>query len=174
MVPLRWKPHPSCLMTVRASTLSLHAGEVCFPGGRPEEGDESLYRTACREAEEELGIAGSIPLGELSNVPLYTSDYRLFPFVEHVEQRELRPAEAEVAEVLELSIPALFAMESFHAIHSNHETIEILCPIFEWDDYPIFGGTAFVLYELLAVVAKLTGKALPPLKTGKYAWSDLI
>ena len=43
------------LFEVRAGTLRRQPGEVCFPGGKMEEG-ESPAACALREAEEELGI----------------------------------------------------------------------------------------------------------------------
>ncbi|MDF1523224.1 MAG: CoA pyrophosphatase, partial [Trueperaceae bacterium] len=43
------------LFTVRASGLARHAGQVAFPGGRLEAG-EDVVATAIREAEEEVGL----------------------------------------------------------------------------------------------------------------------
>jgi len=174
LVPLLWAPDPRCILTVRAPQLSLHAGEVSFPGGRPDESDADLYATALREASEELGIEGSTPLGELSSVPLYTSDYRLFPFVNELSSPDLRPNPGEVSAVLEIPLAALFGQASFHAIQSHYDGAEILCPIFEWDDAAIFGGTAFVLYELINIIASMTQRPSPPLVTGKYDWTDLL
>jgi len=45
-----------CLLTVRPSHMRSHAGEVCFPGGKVEEG-ETVVQTAMREAWEEIGLA---------------------------------------------------------------------------------------------------------------------
>ena len=44
-----------------------HGGQLAFPGGRHDEGDESLLATALREAEEEIGLrpADVEILGEL-------------------------------------------------------------------------------------------------------------
>jgi coenzyme A diphosphatase NUDT7 len=44
------------ILTQRSSKLRKHAGEVCFPGGKREEGDANDVATALREAQEELGI----------------------------------------------------------------------------------------------------------------------
>ncbi len=147
---------------------------MSFPGGRPEEGDEDLYHTARREAAEELGIRESTPLGELSNIPLYTSDYRLFPFVDHLSCGEFEPNPGEVAAVFEIPFSRLFSDSPLHAIASHHGGHNLLCPIFEWEGSTIFGGTAFVLYELLTIVSSITGRAIPPFETGKYAWTDLL
>lgn len=51
------------LLTKRAATLRLHAGEYCFPGGRIEPGELPLD-TALRELEEETSLrAGAIAIG---------------------------------------------------------------------------------------------------------------
>ena len=45
------------VLTRRAAHLKKHAGQIAFPGGRVDEGDESLVATALREAQEEIGLA---------------------------------------------------------------------------------------------------------------------
>jgi 8-oxo-dGTP pyrophosphatase MutT (NUDIX family) len=116
LVPLVWRGDDvDCVLTVRSRQLRTHGGEVSFPGGRPE-GDESLDATALREAREELGIAEAEILGELSSVPLYTSDFRLFPFVAAIADAPLTPSPDEVAEVLTVSLGELLARDHFDAI----------------------------------------------------------
>lgn len=43
----------------RSSLLTHHAGEICFPGGMRDEGDETPLVTALRETEEETAIPPS-------------------------------------------------------------------------------------------------------------------
>lgn len=46
----------SLVLTKRNSQLRHHPGEICFPGGKRDTNDKSLYATALRELYEELGI----------------------------------------------------------------------------------------------------------------------
>jgi 8-oxo-dGTP pyrophosphatase MutT (NUDIX family) len=50
------RPEPAVVLTQRTSHLAHHAGQIAFPGGRREGGDESPERTALREAAEEIGL----------------------------------------------------------------------------------------------------------------------
>ena len=43
-------------MTEKPKDLKVHAGEISFPGGKPEESDKDLLDTALRETEEEIGL----------------------------------------------------------------------------------------------------------------------
>src|SRR3981189_2669538 len=45
------------VFTGRRDDLRRHAGEISFPGGRPDFPEEDLRVTALREAEEEIGLA---------------------------------------------------------------------------------------------------------------------
>ena len=47
---------PAIVFTKRTSHLRDHAGQISFPGGRTEAGDESPVDTALREAQEEIGL----------------------------------------------------------------------------------------------------------------------
>jgi len=174
LVPMVWKPDPRCIMTERSHELRLHAGEVAFPGGRPDPEDIDLYHTAAREAREEADLQITKRLGELSNFPLYTSDYRLFPFVAEVNSSGSVVDPGEVASILEIPIMEMLGRPFFHAIPSHYQEREILCPTFEWESLVIFGGTAFVLLELLQVCAQIVDQPLPPLVSGKYQWSELL
>jgi 8-oxo-dGTP pyrophosphatase MutT (NUDIX family) len=58
MVPVVERPAGlTVLLTLRASHLKAHAGQVSFPGGRIEASDAGPWQAALREAEEEIGLA---------------------------------------------------------------------------------------------------------------------
>ena len=72
---------PRLLLIERSSTLRAHAGQIAFPGGKPEPGDASLAETARREAQEEVGLDRDVEvLGRLDPVPTPTG-FLIMPFV---------------------------------------------------------------------------------------------
>ena len=175
LVPIVWAPEPTCILIERAADMRHHGGEIAFPGGRPEPVDATLEATALREAHEELAIADAHVLGALSTVPLYTSDYRLVPFVAAVSDAPLRPDPAEVARVLRVPLAPLLSAACVEALPWMHEGREVLSPIFDLDaSRPCYGGTAHVLYELLEVLAPLTGREPPPLRALGRSWQDVL
>ncbi|MGE0709838.1 MAG: CoA pyrophosphatase [Planctomycetota bacterium] len=173
LVPVVWSPEPVVLLTLRPDDIR-HGGEVCFPGGRPEPSDEDLWATAAREAREELGLEDPRPLGRLSSFPLYTSDYRLEPFVAACPDQELRPHPGEVAEVLRVDLADALARTAQDAIAYEHEGQERLSPVFELAGHLCFGATAHALYELIEVAATAVGAAPPALRTGRFTWADCL
>ncbi|MFL6088945.1 MAG: NUDIX hydrolase [Aeromicrobium sp.] len=47
---------PELLLTERSNTLRSHAGQISFPGGATDPGDDGPIGTALREAQEEVGL----------------------------------------------------------------------------------------------------------------------
>ncbi len=56
LVPVVDRPSPTVILTVRPETMRQHAGQVSFPGGRIDPGDDGPVAAALREAEEEIGL----------------------------------------------------------------------------------------------------------------------
>jgi 8-oxo-dGTP pyrophosphatase MutT (NUDIX family) len=69
------------LLLARATTLRSHAGQVAFPGGRLDPGDDGPVAAALREAWEETGLdpSGVDVLGTLENIPLEYSLHLVTP-----------------------------------------------------------------------------------------------
>jgi 8-oxo-dGTP pyrophosphatase MutT (NUDIX family) len=50
------RPEPTVILTLRPETMRKHPGQVSFPGGRIDPGDDGPIAAALREAEEEIGL----------------------------------------------------------------------------------------------------------------------
>ncbi|WP_458094093.1 CoA pyrophosphatase [Roseomonas sp. WA12] len=108
LVPILLHGAPSVLLTLRAATLSAHAGQVAFPGGRIEPG-ETPEAAALREAAEEVGLDPRLPriAGRLPSLITGTG-FHVVPVVALLDPPvTLTPAPAEVAEVFEYPLARL-------------------------------------------------------------------
>lgn len=120
LVPVVDHPEPTVLLTLRTESLSNHAGQIAFPGGRIDPEDASPLAAALREAEEEIGLDRRHvePLGYLG---LYLSGtgYRIVPAVARVRPGfRLRINPAEVADTFEVPLAFVMGPEN-HQRHSR-------------------------------------------------------
>jgi 8-oxo-dGTP pyrophosphatase MutT (NUDIX family) len=69
------------LLLARAVTLGHHPGQVAFPGGRVDPGDDDAVDAALREAVEETGLdrTGVDVLGTLGELPVPVSNHLVTP-----------------------------------------------------------------------------------------------
>ncbi len=133
----------------------VHSGQISLPGGR-REGNESRQASALREAMEEVGVVPNRleMIGQLS--PLYTppSNFCIYPYVAFSTTRpsfQLEPQ--EVAELLEpplslLMNPAIRREEMWY--FERHGTRRV--PFFDVDGHKVWGATAMILSEFLALL----------------------
>ena len=86
LVPIVDRSEPTVLLTLRTAELASHAGQVAFPGGKIDPGDESPVAAALREAREEVGLAPMLvePIGYL-DLYLTFSGFRILPTVARVK-----------------------------------------------------------------------------------------
>lgn len=148
---------PHLPLTVRASDLRQHTGQVSLPGGRVDD-DESIEAAALREAAEEISVdpASVRVLGQLTPLHIPVSGFLLHPVVGVSDQRpDFRRAEREVARIIEaplslLSDPAIVREERWERERGG-ATTPFDVPFFAIDGEKVWGATAMVLSEFLAV-----------------------
>ncbi len=150
---------PCLLLTVRASHLRAHAGQISFPGGRLEGQDSDAAAAALRETQEEIGIAAGYvePFGFLSDHFVRTG-YRISPLVAWLRPGfTLRPERSEVAEILEL--PVAHMLEATHYEVRRRTLGGVACELLDlpFGTHRIWGATAGILLELRERI--LTGAA---------------
>ncbi|MDP1570197.1 MAG: CoA pyrophosphatase [Vicinamibacterales bacterium] len=156
-------PHggaPHVLLTVRAAALRTHTGQVALPGGGVDAG-ESIETAALREASEEVGVTpASVRLvGRLTPLHIPVSRFLLHPVVGVADERPpFRRAEFEVARLLEVPVATLTDPACIRRRRRTREedgqTIEVDVPFFEVEGEQVWGATAMVLAEFLAVVER--------------------
>jgi 8-oxo-dGTP pyrophosphatase MutT (NUDIX family) len=59
LVPVVDRPEPTVILTERPKTMRKHPGQISFPGGRIDPGDDGPIAAALREAEEEIALPRS-------------------------------------------------------------------------------------------------------------------
>jgi 8-oxo-dGTP pyrophosphatase MutT (NUDIX family) len=144
------------VLTRRRSHLRLHAGEICFPGGRRDEGDPALSETALREAQEEIGLqrAEVELVGALHPTSTIATNYVIHPFVGLVpQQRASTVCAQEVDSVLELSLRALRLAKTRTQLTRRGFTFET--DAYELSEHLIWGATFRIVEDLLTRVAPL-------------------
>jgi len=106
------------LLTRRTDAMRHHAGQVSFPGGRIEPGDDDAAAAALRETDEETGIPASLvtPLGYLDPIATVTG-FRVLPLVAVVDSAYVAiPDPREVDEVFEAPFDHLMEPSSLRRI----------------------------------------------------------
>lgn len=114
LIPLmKVKGDWSILFEVRSHHLKRQPGEICFPGGRVDQKDESDQETALRETCEELQInRKNIQLLGPMDIFVPSQYFLVYPYVGIIkEEAKIYPNEAEVEEVFTVPLSWLINHE---------------------------------------------------------------
>jgi 8-oxo-dGTP pyrophosphatase MutT (NUDIX family) len=137
------------VFTKRPADMRRHAGEISFPGGRRDEGEE-LPETALREAEEEIGLARQQVqvVGALPPTGTIVTNYSVYPFVGLTRSgNAFRPNPVEVDQIVELALADL--VEGFERKRLIRRGVPIKTDTYTVGGHLIWGATARILGALL-------------------------
>lgn len=166
LVPLvQWEGQRCLLFETRADTLVGHQpGEVCFPGGKAENG-ETAVQCALRETWEELAIPPEAVeiIGEMDFLHI-RSGCLLRPVLGQVDSAALdamRPSEAEVADTF--LVPLQWLRDHPPAVYAHRQPMDVpdfpygevgVSADYPWRAYymevPVYHGLPHPLWGLTA------------------------
>jgi 8-oxo-dGTP pyrophosphatase MutT (NUDIX family) len=141
---------PAVWLTLRAAHLRDHAGQISFPGGRLEAGEDHI-QAALREAHEEIGLTRDLlePLGFLPGHMTMTSHFWVVPVVASLRPGFVPRANPnEVREIFALPVAHLLdAGQMLQEVREVHgQTIAM--PVWQYNGKRIWGATAAILMAL--------------------------
>ncbi len=154
LIAVTERPAPGVLLIHRPPNMRQHAGQVAFPGGKLEPGEDTVA-AALREAHEELALSPTdVRVIGVSDRFVTGTGYDVAPVLAVVPpDLPLAPNPVEVAAWFEAPLAHLFdpanqrrRMRGLRG--GRRETIEI-----EWDGHLIWGVTAAIIANLSRRIA---------------------
>lgn len=159
LLPLYHKDGEYHLLFIQRTTrVRDHKGQIAFPGGGYEEGDETLLRTALRETAEEVGVAEEDVdvLGELDDIRTIGSGYVISPFVGTIPwPYDLKVDQWETEEVIEVPVSTLLDKANVREDTDILEGEAVPTYFYDCEGKVIWGATARILRQFLAIVADI-------------------
>jgi 8-oxo-dGTP pyrophosphatase MutT (NUDIX family) len=149
LIAMTEREEPGFLLLHRPSNMRAHPGQIAFPGGRQDPGEDAV-ETALREANEELGIREKdVRIIGTSDMYHTGSGFEITPVLGIVPPEiDIIPNPAEVAQWFEA--PVDFVLDPANQVQKwveyegrQHPFIEI-----QWQEHCIWGVTAAIISNL--------------------------
>ena len=160
LVPIYYKQGQYyILFTKRTEKVKEHKGQITFPGGAYQEGeDRTLVDTALRECAEEIGLMADRVeiLGELDDM-ITTSNYIISPFVAIIPwPYPFKVNQWETEEIIEVPISALLNKDCLRQETKSVDGETVTSYFYHYQGRVIWGTTATILNQFLDILAQVT------------------
>jgi 8-oxo-dGTP pyrophosphatase MutT (NUDIX family) len=145
---------PTIIMTKRPKTMNHHAGEISFPGGTWNQGDDDLLTTALRETKEEMNLDVNRQqiIGQIKPVTTLNSGFTIFPFICILDEIHKLAPNSEIESILHIPlIPLLKTIEDDQ--DPSHKSIQEMYT-FRYQHHLIWGASARMLKQISNLLSK--------------------
>lgn len=149
LIAITDRSDPGIILTVRREHLRTHAGQIAFPGGRVDPGEEAVA-AALREAQEELGLDAALVeiVGCLDDYRTVTG-YVVTPAVAVIPpDLSIAPHDHEVSDWFEAPLDHLLEPGNHQMKTAVFAGRERRYWQIEWEGRQIWGATAAMLINL--------------------------
>ncbi|HYI49121.1 MAG TPA: CoA pyrophosphatase [Allosphingosinicella sp.] len=144
------RPDPTVILTLRPETMRKHPGQVSFPGGRIDPGDDGPIAAALREAQEEIGLPPArVEIIGIADRYRTVTGFEVTPELGIVPpDLDLTPHPGEVAAVFEAPFHYILDPAHQHVRTAFWRGRERTYYEIEWDGRKIWGATAAMIVNL--------------------------
>ena len=149
LVAITDRPDPGVILTVRRENMRTHAGQIAFPGGRIDPGEDAL-KAAVREAHEELLLdPAAVNLVDTIEPYRTVTGYVVTPVLGVVPPNlPLTPHEHEVADWFEAPLGFVLDPANQHSRSALFQGQTRHYYEIPWEGRRIWGATAAMIVNL--------------------------
>lgn len=151
----------SVLLTKRTEDVEHHKGQISFPGGGIDQGDNDIVATALREASEEIGLdPGDVQILGLFDDHWTPSGYCITPVVGFCSRLpQLTPNPDEVEKIIEIPVSFFLDSKNERVEHRRRGDRDLPVYFYTYGDLIIWGATAAMLRSILRSVLRTLSAA---------------
>jgi 8-oxo-dGTP pyrophosphatase MutT (NUDIX family) len=145
---------PTLIMIKKSQAMNIHAGEIAFPGGKMEQGDNDILETALRETREEisLDLSREQVIGQLKPVTTLNSGFKIIPYVSLLDDIPKLEKNDEVEAILYIPlIPFLRTLSNDP--DPDHQSLKEMY-ILKYEKKIVWGASARMLKQIADLMSK--------------------